>query len=298
MLQNKSTEQKAYWALAWVCFFWGTTWIASKIGVGGVSGIQLVAIRQLFGGLFFISFFIYKKHAWPKGKQWQPILVTSLLNFIISNCLSTWAVQYISSGLGSIIGAIFPLWMVIIALFTGEKIPTKAILGLLLGFGGICVIFLDHLSDFLKPEFVLGITLSIIATISWSLGSVYTKKYAINFNPYFSLGLQMFISSIVLHTIAYSNGLAVPFTQIPEKSWWAIFYLVVIGSILTFTAFMFCLQYLPTTVSSLYGYVNPIVAVLLGALILNEKLNAYIAIGGGITIFGIYLVNNAFKRNN
>jgi drug/metabolite transporter (DMT)-like permease len=296
MLSSKTSRQKALLALAWVCFFWGTTWIASKVGVSNMPAIQLCAIRQLLGGSVYLLYFIITKHPWPKGKQWGVIFVLSFLNFMLSNGLSTWGVQYISSGLGAIIGAIFPLWIVIITLFGGGRLPQKALLGMVMGFGGVCIIFYDHLKDFLNADFSFGIALSVIATISWAFGTLYTKKHAANFNPYFSLGLQMLISSVALYTVSYSTGNTVSITAIPANAWWAILYLVVIGSVLTFIAFIYSLQRLPTSLASLYAYTNPIVAVLLGVLIFYEKLNIYVAVGGAVTIAGVYLVNDSFRR--
>ena len=296
MLSSKTTHQKALWALAWACFFWGTTWIASKVGVSNMPAIQLCAIRQLLGGAVYLLYFIITKHPWPKGKQWGTILMLSFLNFMLSNGLSTWGVQYISSGLGAIIGAIFPLWLVIIALFGGDRLPQRAVLGMVMGFGGVCIIFYDHLKDFLNTDFSFGIMLSVAATISWAFGTLYTKKHAANFNPYFSLGLQMLISSIALFSVSHATGNTVSIAQIPANAWWAILYLVIIGSVLTFIAFIYSLQRLPTSLASLYAYTNPIVAVLLGAIIFNEKLNGYVAIGGAVTIAGVYLVNDTFKR--
>ena len=296
MLSSKTTKQKALLALAWVCFFWGTTWLASKEGVKHMPAIQLCAIRQLFGGTLYLIYFIAARHPWPKGKQWGTILMLSFLNFMLSNGLSTWGVKYISSGLGAIIGAIFPLWMVIIALFDGKKLPQKEILGLVLGFGGVCIIFYDHLQDFMNADFRFGIIISVIATMSWALGSLYTKKHAANFNPYFSLGLQMLISSAALYGVSSATGNTVSLADIPASSWGAIAYLVVIGSMLTFIAYIYSLQRLPTSLASLYAYINPVVAVLLGAVIFQEKLNIYIAIGGAVTITGVYLVNEAFRK--
>ncbi|MBL7710163.1 MAG: EamA family transporter, partial [Chitinophagaceae bacterium] len=138
-IRKKGTRSKAIFALALVCFFWGTTWIASKEGVQYIpDGLQMAAIRQFIGGTCYVCFFLIKGSPLPKGKEWIPILVLSFLNFMLSNGLSTLALQFkISAGLGAIIGAIFPLWIVIIGLFISkEKIPVKAILGLLLGFGG------------------------------------------------------------------------------------------------------------------------------------------------------------------
>lgn len=296
MLSSKTSRQKALLALAWVCFFWGTTWIASKVGVSNMPAIQLCAIRQMLGGSVYLLYFIITKHPWPKGKQWGVIFVLSFLNFMLSNGLSTWGVQYISSGLGAIIGAIFPLWIVIITLFGGSRLPQKALLGMVMGFGGVCIIFYDHLKDFLNADFSFGIVLSVIATISWAFGTVYTKKHAVNFNPYFSLGLQMLISSVALYTVSYSTGNTVSVAAIPANAWWAILYLVVIGSVLTFIAFIYSLQRLPTSLASLYAYTNPIVAVLLGVIIFHEKLNIYVAVGGAVTIAGVYLVNDSFRR--
>jgi drug/metabolite transporter (DMT)-like permease len=298
LLSSKTSKQKALLALAWVCFFWGTTWLASKEGVRHMPAIQLCAIRQLFGGTLYLLYFIVTKHPWPKGKQWGTILMLSFLNFMLSNGLSTWGVKYISSGLGAIIGAIFPLWMVIITLFDGKKLPQKEILGLVLGFGGVCIIFYDHLQDFMNADFRFGIIISVIATMSWALGSLYTKKHAANFNPYFSLGLQMLISSAALFGVSEASGNMVSLADIPASSWGAIAYLVIIGSMLTFIAYIYSLQRLPTSLASLYAYINPVVAVLLGAVIFHEKLNMYIAIGGAVTITGVYLVNEAFRKQN
>lgn len=287
---------KPYIALVWVCFFWGTTWLASKEGVRHMPAIQLCAIRQLLGGSAYLIYFLFTKHPWPRGKQWGTILILSFLNFMIANGLSTWGVQYISSGLGAIIGAIFPLWLVVIAIFGGEKLSIKSTIGLLLGFGGVCIIFFDHLRDFFNADFRFGIFLSIIATLAWAFGTLYTKKKAASFNPYFSLGLQMIISSITLFGITEVSGHSVNISSIPAVSWWAIAYLVIIGSVLTFIAYVYSLQKLPTSLASIYAYVNPVVAVLLGAVIFQERLNIYVGVGGATAIAGVYLVNDSFRK--
>ncbi|HEY8690835.1 MAG TPA: EamA family transporter [Chitinophagaceae bacterium] len=294
--QSASTKNKAMWALVWVSFAWGTTWLASKEAVTNMPALQMIAIRQLIGGALYIGFFIFKKHPWPKGKQWIVILVLSFLTFMLSNTLSTWGVKFIPSGLGAIMGAIFPLWLVIITMFQGKRLPNQAMMGLLLGFGGVCIIFYEHLKEFLNPDFRFGILLSLTATISWAFGTLYTKQEAINFNPYFSLGFQMLISGIIVMSIAQTTGNTIKFSEIPASTWWAISYLVVIGSVLTFVAYIYSLQHLPTALASIYAYINPIVAVLLGAALLNEKLTIFIAIGGAITIAGVYLVNNSLRK--
>jgi drug/metabolite transporter (DMT)-like permease len=294
--QSASTKNKAMWALVWVSFAWGTTWLASKEAVTNVPALQIIAIRQLVGGALYIIYFIFKKHPWPKGKQWIVILVLSFLTFMLSNTLSTWGIKFIPSGLGAIMGAIFPLWLVIITMFQGKRLPNQAMIGLLLGFGGVCIIFYEHLKEFLNPDFRFGILLSLTATISWAFGTLYTKQEAINFNPYFSLGFQMLISGIIVMSIAQATGNAIKFSEIPISTLWAVSYLVVIGSVVTFVAYIYSLQHLPTALASVYAYINPIVAVLLGAALVNEKLTIFIGIGGAITIAGVYLVNSSLKK--
>lgn len=283
-------------ALLWVSFFWGTTWLASKEGVKHMPALQLAAIRQFLGASVYILYFLFKGTPWPKGKQWKTIVILSLLNFMLSNGLSTWGVKYISSGLGAIIGAIFPLWIVLISLFRGEKLSKWAVVGMLISFGGVCLVFYDYLTDFLKPDFQFGILLSVLATLTWAFGSLYTKKKAASFNPYFSLGLQMLLSSILLFAYTGATGTSIPLTEIPAASWWSIAYLVVIGSVFTFIAFIYALQHLPAELSSVYAYINPIVAVVLGAIIFGEPLTMMIGIGGAVTLFGLYLVNRSMRK--
>jgi drug/metabolite transporter (DMT)-like permease len=284
-------------ALCWVSFFWGTTWIASKEGVKYMPALQLAAIRQFLGATLYLSYFLFKKTPWPKGKQWKTIIILSILNFVLSNGLSTWGVKYISSGLGAIIGALVPLWVVIISLFRGEKLVKLAIVGLVVGFAGVCVIFSEHLSDFLIFDFRFGIIISVISTLTWAFATLYTKKKAASFNPYFSLGIQMFISSIFLFAYLGATGSAVSLSTIPVISWVSIGYLVIFGSVLTFIAYIYALQHLPAEINSIYAYINPIIAVLLGAYIFGEPLSLAIAIGGTVTLFGLYLVNRSFQNS-
>jgi len=297
-IRKKGTRAKAIFALALVCILWGTTWLASKQGVMHIpDALQMAGIRQLLGGICYMSFFLYKRVPLPKGKEWIPILVLCFLNFIMSNGLSTLALQYnISAGLGSIIGAIFPLWLVVIGLFSSKtKMPAMAITGLLLGFSGVCVIFYDHLNEFLDPKFRWGILFSVIATWTWAIATLYTKKQATHFNPYFSLGLQMVIGGVSLYTFSAATGRAVNITAIPWQSWAAIAYLVIFGSLIAFVCYLYALQNLPTEQASVYAYINPIVAVVLGSMVFDESLTVYLAIGGLVTLLGVYLVNRAFK---
>ena len=259
--------------------------------------IQLAGIRQFLAGSIYTIFFLFKKVKWPSGKEWINILILSALNLFLTNGLTTLGVKYISAGLGSIIAAIFPLWLVIIGFFgSRSKVPPRILVGLLLGFGGICVIFYEHLKDFFDIDFRFGIIISLIASLCWSFGTLYTKKQAKEFNPYFSIGLQMVISGILLFALSTAAGWNIPMNQIPTISWLAIGYLVIFGSVISFMAYLYALQNLPTAQVSIYAYINPVVAVAFGSLLFNEKITIFIGLGGLITLYGVYLVNSSFLK--
>ena len=295
-IHKKGRKAKAIFALSLVCFFWGTTWVASRQGVLYMPALQLAGMRQFLGGLCYVVFFSIRGEKWPGKKQWQTIVILGTLNFLLSNGLTTWGVKYISAGLGSIIGATFPLWLVVINLFaSGSKIPLKAITGFIIGFAGICVIFYEHLHDFLNAGFRFGIILAFVGTTAWAFGTLYTKKKSESFNPYFSLGLQMCVSGVGLLSISGATGNTIPFTAIPWQSWLAIGYLVIFGSVFSFIAYMYALQNLTAEQTSVYAYINPVVAVLIGWLIFDERLTVFITVGGLITLAGVYLINKAYK---
>jgi drug/metabolite transporter (DMT)-like permease len=296
MVATQAARPKALLALAAVCFLWGTTWVASKEGTRHIPALQLAGMRQLAAGILYVCFFLYKRAPLPRGREWRPILLLSFLNFVMSNGLSTWGVKYISAGLGSIMGAIFPLWLVVIGFFTQkEKMPRAAIAGLLLGFLGVCIIFYDHLQDFLIPDFRFGIMLSLVATWTWAFATLYTKQQAARFNPYFSLGIQMLLSGLLLTAFTQATGWSIPLASIPTRAWMVMGYLVFFGSVLSFIAYLYALQHLPTEQASIYAYVNPVVALLCGALLFDERITLYILVGGAVTLLGVWLVNRAFK---
>ncbi len=295
-IQKKDKIGLPILALIWISIAWGTTWIASKEGVKHMPSLQLATLRQFIAGIIFVIYFIFKKASWPNRNQWKTIVILGFLNFVFSNGLSLWGLQFISSGLGAIIGTLFPIWIIFISFFRGEKISGLATKGIFLSFVGICVIFGDYLTDFLKPDFRLGIFVSLIATVTWAFATLYTKEKAASFNPYFSLGLQMLVSSAVLFIGTTVAGTTVSIQEIPIEAWYSIIYLVIIGSVFTFVAYIYALQNLPTEFNSIYVYINPIVALIIGAVYNDEPFSVLLLSGGFITLIGLYLVNKSIRN--
>lgn len=297
-LRNQSDRTKAILAVVVVCFFWGTTWLASKRGVRYMPALQLAGLRQLMAGSFFLGYFFIKGFKLPTRGEFIQFGWMSLLMIVINNGFSTWSMKYIPSGLGAVIGAASPLWIAVLSTFVFKetKLNAMTIIGLLLGIGGIVVIFSDYLQDFFNSTFSIGILLNLVASVTWAFGTIFTVKNAKHVNPYFSIGWQMFLGGIVLLTVARFSGQYEPLSGMRNEVWYALLYLVFVGSIITYSAFVYALKRLPAQQVSVYAYINPIVAVIVGALLNNEKLTMIIALGTGVTLLGIYLVNTGFKR--
>jgi drug/metabolite transporter (DMT)-like permease len=132
--------------------------------------------------------------------------------------------------------------------------------------------------------------------MTWALATLLTVKQAKDMDPYFSLGWQMFMSGIILNLVSYISGNFIPYSAVPSEAWLSIGYLILIGSVIAFAAYIYALKHLPATQVSIHSYINPIVAVLLGDWLMHEELTIYIIIGTIITLIGVYLVNNSFKK--
>ena len=292
---------KGYVALAITCVLWGTTWVASKIGVNEIPALQMAYIRQFIAGICFIGFFIfYKKLSLPSVKQFRWLLVMGILMFVFANGLSTWSLKYIPTGLSALIGALYPLSVVIIekVFFKSKQLTVLTFIGLFLGLTGVGIVFYEHAFHGLNKDFLIGLALSVLAMLSWSVGTIFLSRNKAAINPYYGTGWQMLISSFILLVMAEITQPTVPFATISLKVWLVILYLVVFGSLISFAAFIYSMKKLPAAIASVYAYFNPLVAMLLASFLLNEKLTINILWGAIVTLIGVYLVNYSIKREN
>jgi drug/metabolite transporter (DMT)-like permease len=296
----KKDLHKAYIALGIVSFFWGTTFIASRIGAQHMPGLFVSGIRQFVSGSILVSFFLIKGHHLPGRAILKKISIQSIFLLCIANGLLTWSVEYISGGLAAIIAALVPLFIALFTVWLSKcaKITKWMIAGLIIGFAGVATIFYDYLAQLQNKSFLLGVILAILSTLSWSFGTVYTSKQKPPIDILFNVGLQMLIAGILVLTVCLITGKYVNPAHIGQSSWLALSYLIIFGSLLAYSAYVFVIGKLPPTQVSMYAYINPIVAVILGWLLLSEKMNVNMIIGTLITLSGVYLVNREFKKNN
>ncbi|MGQ0739616.1 MAG: EamA family transporter [Bacteroidota bacterium] len=294
----KKDLQKAYIALALVSFFWGTTYVASRVGAQQMPGLFMAGVRQFISGLILVAFFLARRYKLPGLQELKRISVQGIFLLCIANGLLTWAMEYISGGLAAIIVALVPLFIALFSIWLSAcaKITRWMIAGLMIGFSGVLLIFSDYLGEMQNKNFLFGVGLSLISVLSWSFGTVYTSKQKSSVNILFNVGLQMFIAGIIMLIVCGITGKYVNLVSAGQESWVALLYLIVFGSLIAYSAFVFAISKLPPTLVSIYAYINPVVAVGLGWLLLSEKMNAIMAVGILITLAGVYVVNREFKK--
>ncbi len=290
----------AYLALASVCIIWGTTYLALRVGVTQFPPFLFSMIRFLFAGPILIGFMLtVGKASWPDRQTMINQAVTGFFMVTVGVSVVGWGEMYISSGVAAIICSVMPVWTILINLIISkEERPNWLIgLGLVIGLSGIVIIFAEHLTEFGNQDYQIGILMTFLANICWAFGSVWAKKKNQSSDPFLNAGLQMLFGGLMLIPISLA------FDDYSRIQWnneviFTLVYMILIGSVAAYACYSYAIKKLPMTIVSLYAYINPIVAVILGWLILSEKLNLRIGIAILITIIGIYIVNRGYQLKN
>ena len=294
----KKELQKAYIALGLVSFFWGTTYVAARVGAQQMPGLYIAGLRQFISGMILVVFFLARGYKLPGWKELKKISIQGFFLLCIANGLLTWAMEYISGGLAAIIVALVPLFIALFSVWLSAvtKISKLMLAGLVIGFAGVLLIFYDYMGQAQNKHFLFGVGLSLVSVLSWSFGTVYTSKQKSSIHILFNVGLQMLIAGVIMLIVCAITGKYVNLARASQDSLLALLYLIVFGSLVAYSAFVFAISKLPATQVSVYAYINPVVAVGLGWLLLSEKMNLSMITGMLITLAGVYLVNREFKK--
>ncbi len=244
-----------------------------------------------------IALAMFKKAdlSWPVMKQ---NIITGFLLITVGNGIVTYAEKFIPSGVAALICAIMPLNAVILNIFInkGEKLNGIIVSGLLTAMAGVALIFRDNLADLANPAYFWGIIAIYIGTVSWAYGSIKNSRQHNIKNPLFNAAMQLLTGGITLMICSPFIDSFENFEPFQPDAMYAMVYLVVVGSLLAYTAYMFALKVLPVGIVTLYAYVNPLVAVVLGYFILDEKLTWFTALSFAAIVSGVYLVNAGYRK--
>lgn len=281
----------AWWSLAAVCFFWGTTYLGIRIALEGVPPLILVSSRFLLSGALILAFAFWKKWPMPTGAGlWWPV-GTGMLTLGVGNYCLTLAETYITSGLAALFITVAPFWMVGMDLLVqgGEKARPKAFIGMLIGFAGaVWLVGPDALNAGFSGATVKGFLILQVSCLGWSLGSILQKRRPEKTNPILVGAIQQMSVGILVGVLCLIQGDWN--VHLSPRVLGAVVYLALFGSIVAYSAYLYSLQHLPLAIVSIYTYVNPVVAVTLGWLFYREAFGLK-ELGAMCVIFlGVWLV--------
>lgn len=292
----KHEKALAYAAFAVVCVVWGTTYLFIRIALETIPPLLLTSVRFVVAGLIMLAISKLRGDAIPRDARTLGHL--ALIGFLmvgVGNLAVVWAEQWVPSGMAALLVATAPFWMAIVEAFRthGERVDLRSAIGMLIGFGGVAMLVTPGGSGgSWSVPFLLGALAIQVGGFCWQLGSAH-GKYNIRHVPLLaSAALQMLFGGAIVGVAALAIGEAPRFVLTP-RTFGALAYLTIFGSILAYSAYVFALAHMRTTHSSLYAYVNPVVAVFLGWLVLSEPLTWLSIVAMVVILVGVGMVQSA-----
>jgi drug/metabolite transporter (DMT)-like permease len=284
-------------AFALVYVLWGSTYLAMRVVVRDLPPYVAGTIRYLISGpIMLAACALLDRRIRLTWLDFRQLMVISVLLLSLGNIGVLWAEEYVSSGLAALIVALVPIWVVMIEawIFRAGRMTAKGVFGLALGIGGLLVLLWPRIASGTRLGHLelLGTGILAVASFAWALGSVFSHRFHLTVDVFVSAAWQMTLGGLV-------NGLIALITGQFSKTHWtlpalsAIAYLIVFGSWIGYTAYIYLLEHVPTPKVATYAYVNPIVAVFLGWLILREQVDIFMLVGTVIIIASVALVNTS-----
>lgn len=293
---DRPTPLLIWTALAIVYVVWGSTYLGIAIVIETIPPMLSGALRFLAAAVLLGAFLAVRKGLGVfrmTRRQFAGAALVGLLLLTGGNGMVAVAEQHIGSGLAALLVASVPLWLVLFRIVARDRPALLTLAGVLVGFAGVAAV---SLSGGGAAGSTTGIVVILIASASWSVGSFLSGRIAMPANPFAASTVEMLVGGAGMIAVGLGTGERLDLAAISGRSWAALAYLIVIGSLVGFTAYTWLLGNAPISLVSTYAYVNPVVAVLLGVLVLGEQVTAQIVIGGLVILVGVALVVSTERR--
>jgi drug/metabolite transporter (DMT)-like permease len=295
---HKQKNLTALFALFSIYIVWGTTYLAIRIGVKDLPPVLFTGFRWLAAGPILFFILLLKKYSLPKKSDFKHLAIIGLLLLGGGNGFVVFAEQWVPSGLTALLITTVPFWVVGLESFypVRKKVDRKIILGLILGLIGVLLIFGGDLTKIFDPSYLIGVVGLMFAVFLWSLGTLYSKHKKVSVHPLMGAAIQMIIAGIVitLFGLIIGEGNAFHFSH---ESFLAYLYLVVFGSLVGYGSYIYAISHLPLSLVSTYAYVNPIIALFLGWLVLDEPINIWIVVASVVILVGVTLIKKGSENS-
>lgn len=292
-------------ALAAVYFFWGGTYLAMRFAIETLPPFLMAGTRFILAGAFLYAVEMRRGTPPPTKNQWKSAAIAGALLLLGGNGGVVWAQQFVPSGMTAIVVATAPLWMCLMAwaLPGGGRPAGDILLGLVLGFGGITLLVagsndLGSITAGAGSMQWVGYSVETLAALSWAAGSVYSRRGSLPASPWVSIAMQMIAGGLLLLAAGLLTGewARLNVDQISVKSAMAFIYLIVFGSLIGFSAYIWLLRETTPSLASTYAYVNPIIAVFLGWFLAGEHLESTDTAAAAIIVVSVVLITRGNAR--
>jgi len=287
-------------AFAAIYIIWGSTYLGIRIAIESMPPFLMAAARFLLAGGVLLAFLKFRGAQWPTARQWWINSVIGTFLLLGGNGLVAWAEQFVPSGITAVLIGISPLFFVLTEwAWPGGSRPTATtMVALLLGFGGVAWLAAPWEDSVNGGLHAGGLIAILCACISWSFGSIYSRHAKHGLDPFLASALQMLGGGVALTVAAGLHGdfARYDFATITARAWWAFAYLVAIGSLVGFSTFVWLMKHSTPARVSTYAYVNPVVAVFLGWLILSEPITTRTLIASGVIVAAVAIITTEKSR--
>jgi drug/metabolite transporter (DMT)-like permease len=290
----------AYIAFAIVCIVWGTTYLAIRVAVRSIPPFLLTSARFVIAGSVLFAIARFRGEPIPRSKRViGELILVALLMVGIGNLSVVWAEQWVPSGIAALLVATAPFWAALMERFrkNGDRIGLRRGFGMLIGFIGVAMLVTPGVAGTFDIHFVLGALAIQFGSFAWQYGTMRGKYNLTGVTPFMSSAFQMVIGGIAVGIVGFSIGEGSRLTWTREGVL-GLAYLTTFGSLLAYTSYVYALKKLPVTSLSMYAYINPLVAVLLGWLILHEQLTWVSILAMCIILGGVALVQTRGRRSH
>jgi drug/metabolite transporter (DMT)-like permease len=291
---------KTLLAFAIIYFVWGSTFLAIRVGVRDVPPLLFAAMRFLIAGLVLYGWMIAKGERSPTRRQWMSVVLLAFLIFVVDYGLLFWAEQRVPSGIAAVMMATIPVFIALseILILRTQRLTVRLAFALLIGIGGVAVLTSRALNLGDAPLDRAGAVALIIGSLSWSIASVLTRKLSLPSSKVMSSGAQMLAGGIMLTLAAAAFGEFQKFhpSTVSREAWFSLLYLIVAGSIIGFTAYVWLIHHESPTKVGTYAYVNPVVAVLVGYRFGGEVLGLRTILGTLFVLISVVVITTTRAR--
>jgi drug/metabolite transporter (DMT)-like permease len=285
-------NRAAYLAWLAVCLVWGTTYLAIRVALETIPPALVGAFRYLAAGGVLALILRARGVRLPGPAHWKGLVLLGFLMIGLGNGGVIWAEQWVPSGIAAVVVATSPFWMTGMETALGaERLTIQGVAGLVLGFFGILMLVWPELTagGELGRQFMVGVIALQIACLGWALGSSYSRRHAREENALGASALQMIFGGLIMLAAAIVRGEFATLT-FTWRTLAAELYLIVFGSLVGYSAYVYALKHLPVSTVSLYAYVNPVIAVILGTLLLGEPFGWRVVAASAVVLAGIAVV--------